>query len=250
MLVPKSLGFELFLVVFFVDLLEDVLEPAIITLHDCVLGAHVHGVLSLEGILEAGVCESKNGLVCVVHAHENSWTLEFVDLNVFLWSATSWLEVHRECSWFPRYEILCLILITKGMSSNNDWLGPSWYQFRNVINENWLSKHSSIQLVSNGAIWTLPHLFELELLDSCLIWCDCGALNTNFVFFNGVGTIEGNLIICLISLLDTEVKVLDVDVEIWEDEQILDLMPNDACHFITVHFDNWLINLDLLSWNI
>jgi len=58
------------------------------------------------------------------------------------------------------------------------------------------------------------------------------------------------MIICLISLLDTEVKVLDVDVKVWEDKQILDLMPNDTCHFITVHFDNWLINLDLLSWNI
>lgn len=51
-LVPHSVGLEVLLVVRIVNFLENVLESAIVLLHDGVLGAHVKRVVSLLGVLE------------------------------------------------------------------------------------------------------------------------------------------------------------------------------------------------------
>ena len=45
-----------------VNLLKDVLEPAIIFLEDGVLGGHVEGPFLLQGILHAAVGETSDGL--------------------------------------------------------------------------------------------------------------------------------------------------------------------------------------------
>ena len=52
----------LFCILLFKDLLEDVLEAAIVGLEDGVLGTHVQGPLLLDGILEAAVSKSCDGL--------------------------------------------------------------------------------------------------------------------------------------------------------------------------------------------
>ena len=68
MLIPKFFGFEVSLILFFVDFLEGVLESSIVFLQNGVFGGHVEGVVSLKGKLETAVSEFFNGLVGVVHA--------------------------------------------------------------------------------------------------------------------------------------------------------------------------------------
>lgn len=56
-LVPEFLGFEFLLVGSFVDILENIFESAVVSLEDGIFGGHVQGVVSLEGIFEAGMGE-------------------------------------------------------------------------------------------------------------------------------------------------------------------------------------------------
>ena len=56
-------------------------------------------------------------------------------------------------TWSVNNSVLALVLISVGVSSNNDWLGPPWHQSWNVRDNDWLSENSSIQDVSNGSIW-------------------------------------------------------------------------------------------------
>ncbi len=58
-----------------VDVLEDVLEPPVISLEDGVLGGHVEGPLLLQGLDEGGMGKVGDGLVRVVHAHDDTAAL-------------------------------------------------------------------------------------------------------------------------------------------------------------------------------
>lgn len=66
MLVPNFLGFEVFLVGCFVDLLEDILEASIVFLQDGILRAHVEWHLLEECKFEAGVCETGDRVIGIV----------------------------------------------------------------------------------------------------------------------------------------------------------------------------------------
>jgi hypothetical protein len=46
--------------------------------------------------------------------------------------------------------------------------------------------------------------------------------------------------------LDAQVEVLNVDVEIRKNELLLDQLPDDAGHLITIDIDNGVLNLDFL----
>lgn len=45
-----------------------------------------------------------------------------------------------------------LVLVTKGVPSQDNWLSPSWDQFWNVCAENRLTEDSSSQNVANRAL--------------------------------------------------------------------------------------------------
>lgn len=50
-------------------------------------------------------------------------------------------------------------------------------------------------------------------------------LDTDTVLEDGVGGIDGDLVVGLVAVLKSEVVVLDVDVEEGKDELVLDLVP-------------------------
>ena len=75
MLVPDLLFFKLSLVVFLVDLLEDILETTVVSLKDGVLGGHVQRPTSLKSELEARMGKSSNRLIGIVHGETYSSSL-------------------------------------------------------------------------------------------------------------------------------------------------------------------------------
>lgn len=90
-------------------------------------------------------------------------------------------------------------------------------------------------------------LLQLELLNTSLIGSDGSTLDTDRVLLDGLGGINGDLVVGLITVLKTEIIVLEVDVEVGVDELVLDDLPDDAGHLITVEFDDGVLDLDLLS---
>lgn len=88
-------------------------------------------------------------------------------------------------------------------------------------------------------------LLQLELFDSLLIGSNGGTLDTDRVLLDGLGGVDGDLIIGLVTVLEAEIVVLEVDVEVGVDELVLDALPDDTGHLITVELNDGVLDLDL-----
>jgi hypothetical protein len=245
MLIPEFLFFELFLVGFFVDSLEGILESAVVFFHDGIFGSQIERVLSLEGEFEATVGESFDTFVSVVHSHTNSsLSGEVVDLEL-LNSAVISSEGHFELSRFGDNKVSGSVLVTVSVSADDDRFLPAGDEPGDVIDDDWLSEDSTIQDVSDGSIGTLPHLLEFELLNSGLVRSNGGTFDADLAFFDGLSSLNGDFVISLISVLHAEVEVLDLEIEERKNKLIPDGLPDDSGHLITVELSNWVVYLDL-----
>ena len=202
MLVPSAKSIKLRLIITFKNLSKNILKPTIILLQDGILGGHIHRVLPLNSLFKAFMSKTSNGIISVIHAHTDSWFLELEHSEGLFCAPVIWCESHFKLTRSVEYSISSFVLITKGMSSNNDGLFPSWYIFWNIWDKNWCSKNCTTQIISNGSIWWFPHLFKVEFYNSCLIGCDGGALYTYLMFSDCLGRIKSNLIISCISVLN------------------------------------------------
>jgi hypothetical protein len=101
------------------------------------------------------------------------------------------------------------------------------------------------QVVPNGAVGRQPHLLELELLDALLVRGDGGALDADAVFLDGLGGVQGDLVVGLVAVGQAQVVVLEVDVQVRVDELVLDVLPDDAGHLVAVQLDDGVLDLDL-----
>jgi hypothetical protein len=76
----------------------------------------------------------------------------------------------------------------------------------------------------------------LQFIPICVIslkLTDGSALDTDIVLFNSICAVDGDLIVGFITVLDTQVKRLQLDVKERQDEFVFNRVPNDASHFIT-----------------
>ena len=235
-LVPDAGGVKVLFVLRLVDFLEHVLELAIVCLQNGVFGAHVQRQLLVEGHLEGGVGKARDGFGGVVLGLGDT-TLggEVVDLD-HLWLPALGGEDHFEGTLTRNNAVLGAILVAKGMPADDDGLFPAGYQARNAGNDNGLAENGSasvvlssvtgffhagacdVQMIPDGTVGRQPHLLELELLDSLLIGCDGGALDTHRVLLDRLGSIQRHLVVGLVTVFQAEVVVLEVDVEIGMDE--------------------------------
>ena len=67
-------------------------------------------------------------------------------------------------------------------------------------------------------------LLQVELLYTSLIRSDGGALDTNSILLDSLGGIDGDLVVGLITVLETEIVVLEVNVEVWVNELVLSVL--------------------------
>ena len=104
------------------------------------------------------------------------------------------------------------------MSTDNDWFGPTWNTTWNVLDDDGLTENDTSDNVTDGSVGGLPHLLQIEFLDSSFVRSDGGTFNTNFASFDGLCGVDGYLVISGITVFDTQVVVLDVEVQVGEDE--------------------------------
>lgn len=88
-------------------------------------------------------------------------------------------------------------------------------------------------------------LLQLELLDTSLIGGDGGTLDTDLVLLDGLGGVNGDLVVGLVTVLETEIIVLQVDIEVGIDELVLDGLPDDTGHLIAIELNDGVLDLDL-----
>lgn len=89
-------------------------------------------------------------------------------------------------------------------------------------------------------------LLELKFFNTRLVGRDGGAFDTNRVLLDRLGSINGNLIVCLVTVLEAQIVVLEIDVEVGEDELLLDIFPDNPGHLVPVQLDDGILDLDLL----
>ena len=131
------------------------------------------------------------------------------------------------------------------VTTDDDGLCPTWNKLWNVAADDWLTEHNAAKDVADCAVWRLPHLLQAEFFNAGFIGGNSCALDANTMLQDRVCGIDGDLVIGRVAVLHTEVVVLKLNVEIREDEALFNELPDDAGHFVTVEFDDRIINLDL-----
>lgn len=122
-------------------------------------------------------------------------------------------EGHLQFSWLIDQEIGRAILISEGMSSNDNWLSPPGNQSGNVADQNRLSEDSSVKNVSNSAVGRFPHSFEVEFCHSGFVRSDGCAFDTNLVLLDSLGTLDSDLVISFVSILHAQVIIVDIQIK-------------------------------------
>lgn len=72
--------------------LENILESAILLLHNSVFGRHLEWHPPLVSLIEAHLCKVFDRLICVVHAHLWAWGMVIMDGDSFFSSIFSSLN--------------------------------------------------------------------------------------------------------------------------------------------------------------
>ena len=57
-------------------------------------------------------------------------------------------------------------------------------------------------------------LLQLEFLNTSLIGCDGGALDTDTILLDGLGSLHGDLVVGLITVFQTQIVVLEINVKV------------------------------------
>lgn len=156
-LVPDALGLKLGLVPSVVKLLEDVLEAAIVLFEDGVLGAHVQGQLLVQGQLERGVRKAHDGLVRVVLGLGNAAAVrEPEDLNLLGLAAVGGVD-HGQLAGAGGNEVLCSVLVAKGVAADDDGLLPAGDEARDAVDDDGLAEDGAAEGIADGAVGREPH---------------------------------------------------------------------------------------------
>ena len=83
------------------------------------------------------------------------------------------------------------------MTTNDNWLSPSWNKTWDCWNDDWLSKDGSTKDVADRAVRALPHLLEVELLDPRLVGRDRRALDADLVLEDSLGSFDCHFVVGL-----------------------------------------------------
>lgn len=145
-LVPDLLLLELLLVLVVVDLLEDVLEAAIVLLQDGVLGAHVQGQALEKSQLERGMSEATDGVIRVVLSLGNTSALEVVHLNALGLAASRSVD-QLKLAGTGDQTVGSTVLVTEGVTTDDDGLRPARDEAGDTGNDNGLTEDGSTAIL-------------------------------------------------------------------------------------------------------
>jgi len=141
--------------------------------------------------------------------------------------------------------VLRAVLVTKCVSSDDNWFSPSGNKSGNVFNYNRFTDYCSIQNVPDGSIGWFPHLFEIEFLDSLLVWGNGSAFDSDFVFKHSIWAVDSDLIFGFVSVFNWKVIVFSFQVKIRMNMLLLNPIPDNFCHLISINVDYCASNFNL-----
>src|SRR6185312_15958971 len=127
MLVSEARRVELALELAVEDLLEQILEAAVVNLQNGVLRRQIHRVAAVEGIGEAGAREARDGRIEIEHAQRHARS---GSLNDFLFDGRPAIgrgETEFERARAGKLKVAGTVLIAEAMTRDHNWLIPVSY---------------------------------------------------------------------------------------------------------------------------
>ncbi len=196
-----------------IHLLENILKPSVIGFQDRILGRHVERVFFCQRHLERGTGKAVDRLVGIVHRHRDPVTLEIIYFPTLCFTFFIG-KGQPECAFSPDHLIGGTILVSEGMTTDDDGFGPSLYITGNIAANDRFPEYGPSHYITDGAVGRFPHLLQAEFLHTSLIRCDGSTLYTYIVFFDGLGCFYRHLVIRRVAILYAEVIIFDIQVEI------------------------------------
>src|SRR6185437_8413956 len=242
-LVVNLLFLELGLEFLVVDFLENVFEAAIVNFQDRVFGRKINRIAAREPVIQRSAGEIADRIVEVVHRERYAARrrLKHLVLNHLAILAG---EFNRDFSFAGEREIGGAILIAISVTADDDWLRPAWHEARDVPADDGLAENHAAKDVANSPVRRAPHFLEVIFLDAALIGGNGCALHTHADFLDHLGGVDGDLILGLVAMFDTEIVIEKVDIEIRMYEFVFNQLPDDASHLVAVELDDWIFDLN------
>src|SRR5216684_1013482 len=235
-----KLALELFLE----NLLEQILETAIVDFENGVLGGEIYRVLALQAVVETGAREAADRLVQIEHRKADARTRSLEDLALDRYPAAVGLERELDRSRAVKLDLGGAILVPETVTGDDDREVPVGNDTRNVLADDGLAENRAVEDIADGAVGAPPHLLEVELLDAPFVGGDGRAFHCHPVLACRVGRVDRDLVVGLVPRLDPEIVVFQLDIEIGENQFLADRLPDDPRHFVTVHLDDGIFDFD------
>ena len=123
------------------------------------------------------------------------------------------------------------------MTGDSDRLCPCGDIGLDTLYDYRCAEYCTVKCSTDSSVRRFPHLCKIVLRHSCSVRSDSCTLYSNAVLLCSLSRIDSYLILCLFTVLKTEVIVFCIELYIWFKESFLDPLPEYSCHLISVHFD-------------
>ena len=233
---PLELGVENFF--------EQILEATVVHFQNRIFRRQIHSVIASETVSKTGTGKTLDRFIEVVHRHRNTGARRFEHFFFNLRAAVVRRELHRERPGTRKLKIGGTVLIAEPVTRDHHRLVPMRHQARHVRANNRFAKNSAVENIANGAVGRLPHLLEIEFLDARFIRRNRCALHGDTVLLGRHRRIDRHLIVGRIAMFHAQIVVLKIDIKIRKDKFLANHLPDDAGHFIAIHFDDGVLYLD------
>jgi len=98
------------------------------------------------------------------------------------------------------------------MTSDDYGFQPARDEFGYIVADYGFPEHNPVEDIAYSSVGALPHLLQLEFLHSIFIRGYSGTLHCYIVFECGLSTVDGDLIVGAVSILDAQILVVQLDI--------------------------------------
>ena len=169
-----------------------------------------------------------------MHTHRNTRCLKFLYKGAFLFAVFRSIN-KLNLTWFVNVHLCILVNISICMTRKCDRFLPVTYTWLNSLYNDRCTKYGSIKDCTDRTIRALVHLLEIIFVHTCMIWCDRRTFYCNTIFLSCFGGINRNLIICFITIIQSEIIILCIQINKRKKKFIFDHFPENSGHLISIH---------------
>ena len=123
------------------------------------------------------------------------------------------------------------------MSCDGDRLLPVSDTWLNAFYNDRRAEYGSVKHRTDRTVGALPHFFQIIFSHACRVWGDGRTFHRYSVFHRGIGRINRYLVIGFISMLQSQVVVLGLQVNKRKKKFVLDHFPENTGHLVSIHLD-------------